>query len=130
MEIIRNAIGLFELVMPDGNFGIYNAKLASINLFLSEQLWDAGEHDEAFKALDKALEHAKKNEAARSSSGLYYTSPAVKLARIEVKEFTEAGIAADLPNDWPWWSVNGIDKIKSEIQSDPRWNDWVKRTQS
>lgn len=130
VEIIKNAIGLYNLVMPDGNFGIYNAKLASINLFLSEQLWAAGEHDAAFEALDKALEHAKENEAARSSSGLYYTSPAVKLAKIEVKEFTEAGIASDLPNDWPWWSVNGIDVVKAEIQKDPRWDEWVKRTQS
>ena len=32
VTIIRNAIGLYKLVMPDGNFGIYHASLACIHL--------------------------------------------------------------------------------------------------
>ena len=128
--IIKNAIGLFELVMPDGNFGIYHASLACINLFLSEHLWCVGDRDGAFEALDKALEHAKKNENCRSTNDQYYTSPAVKLAKIEENEFTEAGIAANLSEDWPWWSITGSEKVKAEMQDDPRWNEWVKRTQA
>lgn len=42
----------------------------------------------------------------------------------------EAGIAANLPEDWPWWSVDGSEKVKAEMQDDPRWNEWVKRTQA
>ncbi len=130
VTIIRNAIGLYELVMPDGNFGIYHASLACINLFLSEHLWCIGDRDGAFKALDEALEYAKKNEIYRSAKEQYYTSPAVKLAKIEEKEFTEAGIAANLSEDWPWWSIAGSEKVKAEMQTDPRWNEWVKRTKA
>lgn len=126
--IIKNAIGLYELVMPDGNFGIYHASLACINLFLSEHLWCVDERDGAFEVLDKALEHAKKYEICRSTNGQYYSSPAVKLAKIEEKEFTEAGIAANLSEDWPWWSIDGSEKVKAEMQNDPRWTEWVKRT--
>ena len=128
VTIIKSAIKLYELVMPDGNFGIYHASLACINLFLSEHLWCVGDSDGAFEALDKALEHAKKNEICRSTNGQYYTSPAVKLAKIEEKEFTEAGIAANLSEDWPWWSIDGSEKVKAEMQDDPRWDEWVKRT--
>ena len=130
VTIIRNAIGLYELVMPDGNFGIYHASLACINLFLSEHLWCIGDRDGAFEALDEALEYAKKNEIYRSAKEQYYTSPAVKLAKIEEKEFTEAGIAANLSEDWPWWSIAGSEKVKAEMQTDPRWNEWVKRTKA
>ncbi|MCQ2431496.1 MAG: helix-turn-helix domain-containing protein [Clostridia bacterium] len=130
VTIIKSAIRFFELVMPDGNFGIYHASLACINLFLSEHLWCVGDRDGAFEALDNALEHAKKNEICRSTNGQYYTSPAVKLAKIEEKEFTEAGIAANLSEDWPWWSIDGSEKVKAEMQSDPRWNEWVKRTKA
>ncbi len=130
VTIIRNAIGLYELVMPDGNFGIYHASLACINLFLSEHLWCIGDRDGAFEALDEALEYAKKNEIYRSAKEQYYTSPAVKLAKIEEKEFTEAGIAANLSEDWPWWSIAGSEKVKAEKQTAPRWNEWVKRTKA
>ena len=128
VTILRNAIGLFELVMPDGNFGIYHASLACIDLFLSEHLWRAGDRDGAFEALDDALEHAKKNELCRSENGRYYTSPAVRLAKIEEKDFTEAGIAANLSEDWPWWSVDGSEQVKAEMRKDPRWDEWVKKT--
>ena len=130
VTVIRNAMKIYESVMPDGNFGIYHASLACINLFLSEHLWCVGDHDGAFEALEQALEHAKKNEIARSLEEQYYTSPAIKLAKIEDNEFTESGIAANLSEDWPWWSINGSDKVKSEMQSDPRWDEWVKRTKA
>jgi len=76
----------------------------------------------------KALENAKKYEICRSINGQYYSSPAVKLAKIEEKEFTEAGIAPNLSEDWPWWSIDGSEKVKAEMQNDPRWTEWVKRT--
>ena len=139
--IIKNAIGLYKLVMPDGNFGVYHATLACMDLFLSEHLWCIGDRDGAFAALDVALDHAKKFEAldevieraekveiAHSLDGLYYSAPAVKLAKIEGKGFRDSGIAANLPEDWPWWSVKGSGKVKAEMQADPRWNEWVERT--
>lgn len=128
--IIRNAIGLYELVMPDGNFGIYHDSLVCMNLFLSEHLWCVGDHDGAFEALDKALEHAKKNAIAHASMGEHYTAPAVKHAKIEDGAFSEAGNAASLSEDWPWWSVNGSEEVKAEMQRDSRWDEWVRRTKA
>ena len=38
-----------------------------------------------------------------------------------------AGIAAELPEDWPWWCDTGNQAVKAEMKKDPRWDDWVKR---
>jgi transcriptional regulator with XRE-family HTH domain len=127
-EITRNAIKMYELVITDGNFGIYHAALVCMNLYLSEHLWRAGDRDGAFEALDAALAHARKNEAQLANKGQYYTSPLVRLAKIESKEFTEAGKVAWLAEDWPWWSSPDCTQAKAEIQADSRWADWVRRT--
>ena len=34
-----------------------------------------------------------------------------------------------LAEDWPWWSVSEYEIVKPEIQSDPRWNEWVSKLQ-
>ncbi len=128
VEIIQNAMELYRLVITDGNYGIYHASLACMNLYLSEHLWLAGDHDGAFAALDAALEHARKNEAQPINKGQFYTAPLVKLAKIESREFTEAGRASALAEDWPWWSVPDCTQVKAEMEADPRWNEWVKRT--
>ena len=128
VTIIENAKRLFELVMPDGNFGIYHSSLARLDLLLSEYLWCIGDRDGAFDALDDALEHAKKHETARTLDQMHYTAPGVRLAKPEGKELWEPGIAAKLPEDWPWWSVKGSKKVKEEMQADPRWHAWVERT--
>ena len=127
-EIIRSAIAVYRLVMPDGNFGIYHAALVCMNLYLSEHLWRAGDHDGAFDALEEALEHAHKTEEQRRVKEQFYTAPAVRLAKIEEREFTEAGIAANLAEDWPWWAVPDCSDVKREMEADPRWADWVRRT--
>ena len=62
--------------------------------------------------------------------GEHYTAPAVKLAKIEDGAFSEAGNAASLSEDWPWWSVNGSEEVKAEMQKDPRWDEWVRRTKA
>lgn len=66
----------------------------------------------------------------RSANERYYTSSAVKRAKIVENEFAEAEIAAHLSEDWPWWSVDGSGKVKAEMQDDSRWNEWAKRTQA
>lgn len=128
VQIIRNAISMYGLVCTDGNYGIYHASLACMYLFLSENLWLAGDKDGAFEALDSALEYARKHESARRQTNVLYTSPLLRLNPIEFKEFTEAGIAANLSEDWPWWSVPDCSKVKAEMSADPRWADWVRRT--
>jgi len=37
-------------------------------------------------------------------------------------------MAADLPAVWPWWQVPDYEGVKAEMQADPRWDDWVRRT--
>lgn len=127
-EIVSNAEKMYGLVMTDGHYGFYHAPLASICLYLSEHLWRAGDRDGAFEALNRSLEHAKKMEVCRHAENRNYTSPAVRLSQIDMETFTEAGTAALLPEDWPWWSGPSCAAVKSEIQTDPRWDEWVKRT--
>ena len=38
-------------------------------------------------------------------------------------------MTADLPEVWPWWQVPDSDGVRAEMQADPRWEDWVRRTQ-
>ena len=79
-----------------------------------------------FPELDGGAQRARIAAAKRIANPGCHASGFISL----IRPLTEAGIAAELPDDWPWWSVNGIDEVKAEIQADPRWNDWVKRTQS
>ena len=60
-----------------------------------------------------------------------YTAPLVRLA--EEKAICSAELARQdfrtMPEDWPWWTVPEVEQVKAEIQADPRWNEWVERSQ-
>lgn len=128
VEIICNAISMYDLICTDGNYGIYNAELAHIYLYLSEHQWLAGNKDGAFAALDKSLDHAKKFESFCSRKEAVYTAPLLKLIKVETDKLNHS-IVMDLPDDWPWWCVPDCSQVKAEMEVDPRWADWVKRTQ-
>ena len=38
-----------------------------------------------------------------------------------------AGVAAALPEDWPFWRSPDFSGVEREIKADPRWEDWARR---
>ena len=134
VQSIRSAIALFDHVCTDGNYGIHNSYIARMYTLLSLYLWLDGKHDEAFDALDKSLLHFKAFESLCAKDEAAYTAPLLKLVKIDVDKwrFNKAHPhteAISLAEDWPWWSVQEYSLVKDEIQADPRWNEWVAKTQ-
>ncbi len=133
IKSIKSAIALFDHVCTDGNYGIHNAYIARMYTLLSLYLWLSGEHNEAFDALDKSLLHFKAFEELCTKSDASYTAPLIKLVKIEnlqAKANDEKHphtTALSLAEDWPWWSVQEYPLVVNEIQSDPRWNEWVEK---
>ena len=132
IKSIKSAITLFDHVCTDGNYGIHSAYIARMYTLLSLYLWLGGEHNEAFDALDKSLLHFKAFEELCTKSDASYTAPLLKLVKIDTEKWrfdkthphTEA---ISLAEDWPWWSVQEYSLVVNEIQSDPRWNEWVEK---
>ena len=133
-QSIRSAITLFEQVCTDGNYGVYNSYIARMYTLLSLYLWLDGKRDEAFEVLDKSLLHFKAFKELCFRVEASYTAPLLRLVKIDTERYrfdkmhphTEA---VSLAEDWPWWSVQEYFLVKDEIQSDPRWNDWVSKLQ-
>ena len=128
VQTLENAIALYGLVCTDGNCGLYHAPIACLHLYLSEHLWLAGNRDGAFEALDRALEHAKKYESIAGQKDAAYTAPLLRLVKIGLNDQKDEFVA-ELPALWPWWFVPDCSKVKTEIQADPRWAEWVKKTE-
>lgn len=74
------------------------AELSRLELFLADRLWQSGDGDSAFEALDSALERAK-----------------------TVSE----DCARPLPEYFPWFCVK--DARPESIKDDPRWLEWAER---
>ncbi|MBR6917194.1 MAG: helix-turn-helix domain-containing protein [Clostridia bacterium] len=132
IEKIKGIISLFTLICDDGNFGILNGELISLNLYLSRLQWERGYHDDAFRSLDAALHHARELEKVVSKSEHRYTAPLVAFVKEEFETPVEAPpgfISAQIPDDWPAWCYPDYSKVECEIKADPRWAKWVKRTQ-
>ena len=132
MKKVKGAIGVFDLICDDGNYGLYNDILIKMYLYLSRLQWERGYHDEAFESLDKALYHAKELEKVVSQSEHCYTAPLVAFVkdRFDTPVETEPGfISRQLPDDWPFWCNPDYSKVEKEIKADPRWEDWVRRTE-
>ncbi len=130
VQSIKSAITLFDHVCTDGNYGIYNGYIARMYTLLSLYLWLDGKRDEAFEALDKSLLHFKAMEKLYAKSKTAYTAPLLKLVKIDTESFDKTHPrpeAISLAEDWPWWSVQEYSSVKNEIQSDPRWNEWVEK---
>ena len=128
VQKIKGAIALFELLCEDGNLGEYHDPVISLYLYLSRVQWERGYHDDAFSSLDQALEHARALEALLDGREHAYTAPLVSQVRF-AKGPAPVSIAASLPEDWPFWRCPDCSEVEKEIKADPRWAEWVKRTQ-
>ncbi len=129
VQSIRDAIGLFERVCSDGNYGEYARFLAKMNMLLSAFLWLDGKKEEAFAALDAALSHAKDFEKLCSGEAQCFTEPLLRLAEMNVPATAEEARVAisQMAEDWPWWDFPEAEAIKAEMQADPRWDMWCNK---
>lgn len=127
IQKIQGVISLFYLVCDDGNFGEYHDKLIQLYLYLSRLQWERGYHDEAFASLDEALKHARALEVVLDGREHSFTAPLISF--VKCRKGTPKKIAPQLPEDWPFICNPSYRKIKEEIMADPRWDEWVKRTQ-
>ena len=128
IETIKGAIGLFRLLCDDGNFGVYHDELIKLNLYLSRVQWERGYHDEAFESLDAALLHAKALERVFTEPEHRFTAPLVSFVRTDLGKARELRIAPLLPEDWPFQSQPDCTAVANEIKADPRWAEWVAKT--
>ncbi len=130
-EGIASAIRLFATVCPDGNYGCHHGYVVSLEMLHSLYLWLDDRKDEAFAALDRAREHGLRLIQICEDGVARYTAPLVRLA--EEKATCSAEEArqdfSTMAEDWPWWSVPEVEQVKSEMQADPRWDEWVAATQ-
>ena len=127
-EILQNAAELFDCICTDHDYGRLNILICQIYLYESEFLWLDDRRDEAFDALDKALFHATEYERVCADDTVCHTSPLLRRLKLN-SERQEVNVTKYLPDDWPWWQVPDYTNVKAEIMSDPRWNEWVKKTQ-
>lgn len=127
IEKLKGAIDLFYLICDDGNMGKYHGDLIELYLYLSRVQWERGYHDDAFISLDESLKHAKALEAVCDGKEHCFTAPLVSFVKYETS--LSANIAKALPTDWPMWSNPDYSQVEKEIKADPRWKEWVARTQ-
>lgn len=127
IEKIKGAVAIFDLLCDDGNYGEYNSTLIELYLYLSRVQWERGYHDDAFVSLDKSLEHARALEALFDGKEHYFTAPLV--SGVRYMSGSPAKLAAALQHDWPVWCNPDYSQTEKEMQADPRWAEWVKRTQ-
>ena len=127
IEKIKGLISVYDLIFDDGNMGIYHDELIRLYLYLSRVQWERGYHDDAFVSLHKSLKHAKALEAVCDGKAHTFTAPLVSFVTYETR--TSEKIAKALPDDWPFYCMPNCSQIAKEIKSDPRWDEWVAKTQ-
>ena len=128
IEKIKGAIGVYDLICDDGNYGKCNSELVKLYLYLSRIQWERGYRDEAFESLDKALYHARELEKYLAKTEHQYTAPLVSFVKEKVPDVPQKEIAKQLPDDWPFWCNPDYTEVEKEIKADPRWDEWVRRT--
>ena len=135
IQSLGGAIEIFDTVCTDGNCGRHHAFIARVYTLLSLYLWLDDKKDDAFRALDHALEQFKLFEEYCVTDNGHYTSPLVRLVPYESIQAKANDNShphtsyASLAEDWPWWCVPEREIVKPEIQDDPRWDAWVAKLQ-
>lgn len=128
IEKVKGAIAIFKLICDDGNLGPYHSSVVKLYLYLSRVQWESNYRDDAFTSLDEALKHAKKFDAICDGEEHAFSAPLVSFVRFRLEKAD--GIAPSLPDDWPFWCNPDYSKVQEEIKTDPRWRDWVIKTQA
>ena len=130
-DLLKNGAELFRLVCTEGDYGRNHGFLACLHMLRAYYLWQSGAHDEAFAALDLALDHAQSADRLFALGDSPYASPLLRQVRIPVPtEPKEGAFSRELPELWPWWDVPDRDEVKSQMAADPRWASWVDRTRA
>ena len=127
IEKLKGAIGLFHLICDDGNMGLCHDNLIQLHLYLSRVQWERGYHDDAFDSLNEALHHARALEAVCDGREHTLSAPLVSFVKYDTRPCE--GIAKSLPDDWPFWCNPDYSQVEKEIKADPRWAEWVRKTQ-
>lgn len=128
IEKLKGAISLFYLICDDGNMGPYHGNLIQLYLYLSRVQWERGYHDDAFESLNESLKHARALEAICDGKEHTFSSPLVSFVKYKTT-FAE-NIAKTLPDDWPFWCHPDYSEVEKGIKADPRWKEWVDKTQA
>lgn len=123
--LLDNAVAMFGLVITEGDFGKLSGAMATLHLLRSYYLWLSDEKDAAFAALDAALACAKTYDDETCVRA--YSSPLLRYAK-PVACSLGRSLAAEMPRAWPWWEVPEVEQVRLELQADPRWTEWVKKT--
>ena len=128
-QLLENAAGFFGLVCTDGWNGQHEGMLACIHLLRSYYLWLGSKRDEAFAALDAALAAAKRLDGLGESGKEYYDAPLLRLVRTGAEKVPpDSAFRRELPDLWPWWDVPERDRVRAEMEADPRWGRWMAET--
>ena len=127
IEKIKGAIALYYLICDDGNMGIYHGDLVELYLYLSRVQWERGYHDDAFESLNEGLRHSRALEALWDGEEHTLTAPLVSF--VKYKTGSPKNFSKDLPDFWPTWLMPDCSQVAKEIKIDPRWNEWVAKTQ-
>ena len=122
---INGIISLFYLICEDGNFGIYHGELIKLYLYLARLQYEKGLEKEAFISLDEALKHSKSLENLPIGE-IRLTGKLVK--EVKFNNEKQMKISHQLPNDFPWFQLPIHTEISEKIKNDPRWNEWVNKT--
>lgn len=129
-EMLGNATCMFDLVYADHFYGKSNAWLACLHMLRSYYLWISNEKDDAFEALNTAMTCAKRYDQLCEISPEYYSSPLLRYVKTRTEVMPDnCAFSKELPEVWPWWCVPEREKVKAEMQKDPRWNEWQSKSQ-
>lgn len=123
---IKNAIGMFDAVCTDGEYGLYRFTVALMYLYLSTHQWRCGDKGGAFESLEKAREQASIFAAFAEDTEVTYSSTLLKGVKINPTG-VNCNTAAALPDFWPWICIPDYSDVQREMSADSRWDEWIKK---
>ncbi len=124
VDLIKNAISIFDLVCTDGQYGRYNGRIACLYLYLSTLQWICGDHDGAFVSLDLAYEYDSKLRDFNGNNEAAFKSPLLCDVKINPDGRDDLCQVKRLPEIFPYYCLPGYDPAMKE---DPRFGAWVKK---
>ena len=93
---------------------------------------NVGENEKAIAYAQKMpeLKNCRELLLSSASDGKEHTFTSSLVSFVKYKTIFSENIAKTLPNDWPFWYNPDYSKTEKEIKADPRWKEWVDKTQS